>query len=60
MKSVKLVPENIDNLPKWRYREEDPAVVLRRVWPNFAVLAVLALVANLIGARSLRRYPIAG
>jgi ABC-2 type transport system permease protein len=60
MKSVKLAPENIDNLPKWRYREEESATVLSRVWPNFAVLATLALVAVLLGAWTLRRYPIAG
>jgi hypothetical protein len=46
MKSVKLAPENIDNLPKWRYREEESATVLSRVWPNFAVLATLALACS--------------
>jgi ABC-2 type transport system permease protein len=60
VKSVKLDPEHIDKLPKWHYREEGAATVLNRVWPNFAALAILTLLAIGFGARTVRRYPVAG
>lgn len=60
VQSVKLAPENIDSLPRWRYREEDIGAVLGRVWPNFAALALLALAVISSGVRMVRRYPVAG
>jgi ABC-2 type transport system permease protein len=60
MKSVKLAPTQIDELPQWRYREEGTTTVLGRVWPNLAVLAALALVVVVLGVHSVRNYPVAG
>lgn len=60
IKSVKLAPTQIDNLPQWRYREEATGTVLGRVWPNFAALGVVGLGVVLLGIQLLRRYPVAG
>lgn len=60
LKTVKLVPENIDQLPQWRYHEESAATVLGRVWPNFGALALVALAVILVGLATIRRYPVAG
>jgi ABC-2 type transport system permease protein len=60
MKSVKLAPQQIDDLPQWRYREEGTAAVLGRVGPNFAALAAAALGIVVLGVHLVRRYPIAG
>jgi ABC-2 type transport system permease protein len=60
VKSVKLSPQQIDELPQWRYREEGTSDVLSRVWPNLTALASLAAVVIVLGIRSVRHYPIAG
>ena len=57
---MKLAPAHIDDLPQWDFREEDTGIALSRVWPNLGALVILAFGMLLLGARSVRRYPIAG
>lgn len=55
----KLADADYDALPQFRFLEEEPGDVLRRVGPGLMGILTAALVVGWAGLARLRRYPIA-
>ncbi len=60
LKSAKLTGNDIDSLPRFRFREESSSAVISRSAVALFGLIGLTLVVTLVAARMLSRYPIVG
>lgn len=60
LRSVRLGADDLDQLPKWKFRDEPTWQVLNRVWSNAGGLVLLAAAIVILGITVVSRYRVAG